>query len=82
MSGVLRMTKLPSPAFLRDFRALFSGGTLAGLGEGELLDRFVNRRDDASFFEESIARRGPCGWVHRSDGAVEVVEQDRHAGEE
>jgi RNA polymerase sigma factor (sigma-70 family) len=58
MSGVSRMTKLPSPAFLRDFRALFSGGTLAGIGEGELLDRFVNRRDEAAF-EELIARHGP-----------------------
>ena len=37
---------------------LFSRGTLAGLGEGELLDRFVGLRDETAF-AELIARHGP-----------------------
>src|SRR4051794_15340026 len=37
---------------------LFSDGTLAGLTEGELIDRFVRGRDEAAF-EALIARHGP-----------------------
>src|SRR4051794_27990527 len=37
---------------------LFSDGTLAGLTEGELIDRFVRGRDEAAF-EALLARHGP-----------------------
>ena len=52
------MTKLRSRSLATHFRSLFTGGTLTGLGEGELLDRFISRRDEAAF-EELVARHGP-----------------------
>jgi RNA polymerase sigma factor (sigma-70 family) len=41
-----------------DFVRLFEGESVAGLGEGELLARFVNRRDEAAF-EALVTRLGP-----------------------
>ncbi len=52
------MTRLRSRSLVSQFRTLFAGGTLAGLGEGELLDRFVGARDEPAF-EELVARHGP-----------------------
>jgi RNA polymerase sigma factor (sigma-70 family) len=43
---------------LRHFRRLFTQGTVAGLTEGQLLERFVTQRDEAAF-EALIARHGP-----------------------
>jgi RNA polymerase sigma factor (sigma-70 family) len=51
------MTRDPTARSLRDVRSLFGGGTLAGLGEGELLDRFLSRRDEVAF-EELLNRHG------------------------
>jgi RNA polymerase sigma factor (sigma-70 family) len=45
-------------AACRQVGRLFGAGTVAGLGEGQLLDRFVARRDDAAF-EALVARHGP-----------------------
>jgi RNA polymerase sigma factor (sigma-70 family) len=42
----------------RDLAALFGGGTLADLTDGQLLDRFIAHRDDLSF-EGLVARHGP-----------------------
>ncbi|HEY2155964.1 MAG TPA: RNA polymerase sigma factor, partial [Isosphaeraceae bacterium] len=42
----------------REIGRLFGAGTLAGLGDGQLLDRFVARRDDDAF-EAIVARHGP-----------------------
>ncbi|MHB1559748.1 MAG: RNA polymerase sigma factor, partial [Isosphaeraceae bacterium] len=52
------MTRLRSQSLVTQLRSLFAGGTLAGLGEGELLDRFVGARDEPAF-EELVARHGP-----------------------
>lgn len=43
-----------------DLRKLFhpSGGTTLGLGEADLLARFIDRRDEATF-EALVARFGP-----------------------
>ncbi|HEV3121836.1 MAG TPA: RNA polymerase sigma factor, partial [Isosphaeraceae bacterium] len=43
---------------LRQLRRLFTQGTVAGLTEGQLLERFVTKRDEAAF-EALIARHGP-----------------------
>ena len=43
---------------LRDLGRLFGEGTLAGLDEGQLLDRFADRRDEAAF-RILLARHGP-----------------------
>ena len=45
-------------AVLQHVRHLFGGGTVAGLAEGELLERFVTRRDEAAF-EALVERLGP-----------------------
>ncbi len=52
------MTRLRSRALANQFHALFGGGTLSGLGEGELLDRFIAARDESAF-AELVARHGP-----------------------
>ena len=41
-----------------DVFRLFDGGSVAGLGDGELLDRFADGRDEAAF-EGLVARLGP-----------------------
>jgi RNA polymerase sigma factor (sigma-70 family) len=45
-------------AVLRQVHRLFGGGTVAGLSEGQLLERFVSGRDEAAF-EALVARYGP-----------------------
>ncbi|MFO0959006.1 MAG: sigma-70 family RNA polymerase sigma factor [Isosphaeraceae bacterium] len=40
------------------FHRLFDGGTVAGLSERQLLDRFL-ARNDAAAFEAIVARHGP-----------------------
>src|SRR5262245_63191477 len=42
----------------RGLGRLFTAGGVAGLSEGQLLDRFVARRDEAAF-EALMARHGP-----------------------
>src|SRR5262245_66276151 len=42
----------------RGLGRLFTAGGVAGLSEGQLLDRFVTRRDEAAF-EALVARHGP-----------------------
>ncbi len=45
-------------AVLRQAHCLFDAGTVAGLAEGELLERFASRRDEAAF-EAIVVRHGP-----------------------
>jgi RNA polymerase sigma factor (sigma-70 family) len=42
----------------RQLERVFTNGPVAGLTEGQLLDRFVSHRDDAAF-EALVARHGP-----------------------
>ena len=51
------MVRRPETAGLREFRRLFQGGSLAGLSESELLERFAADGDEAAF--EAIVRRLP-----------------------
>ena len=44
-----------------DWLRLFDGGSAAGLGEGELLGRFVDRRDEGAF-AILVERLGPMVW--------------------
>jgi hypothetical protein len=66
------MTRLKSANLVRDFGALFGSGTLAGLSDGQLLERFITRCNNVAF-EEVIARHGPVvlgicrRWLDRSD---------------
>ncbi len=52
------MSRGHSRTVLGQIRSLFGGGTLAGLGEGALLDRFV-AGGDGEAFEALMARHGP-----------------------
>src|SRR5215208_2883131 len=45
-------------AVVRQVGRLFEPGTVAGLSEWQLLDRYVSRRDEAAF-EAIVARHGP-----------------------
>src|SRR4051794_21724395 len=45
-------------AVLRQVHALFGTGTVSGMDEGLLLERFVSRRDELAF-EALVARFGP-----------------------
>jgi RNA polymerase sigma factor (sigma-70 family) len=60
---------------LRRLERLFAAGSVAGLSEGQLLERFVTRRDEAAF-EAILARHGPmvlgiCRRVLRDPEDVE-----------
>jgi RNA polymerase sigma factor (sigma-70 family) len=60
---------------VRQVGRLFAGGTLTGLTDGQLLERFRTRRDEAAF-EAIIARHGPmvmgvCRGVLRDSTEVE-----------
>ena len=48
----------PSAAVANQLRALFQGGTVGGLTDGQLLDRFVQRSDEAAF-AALVERHGP-----------------------
>ena len=52
------MTSALPPTLFSHLRTLFGVGTLSGLGEGELLERFLTHRDETAF-EEIVARHGP-----------------------
>ncbi len=52
------MASGPSAAVANQLRALFQGGTVAGLTDGQLLDHFVRRRDEAAF-AALVERHGP-----------------------
>ena len=69
------MTGAGGGATLRQIDRLFSEGTIAGLSDRQLLERFLTRRD-ASAFEAMVARHGPmvlavCRGVLRDEHATE-----------
>lgn len=51
----------PMRTISRDFRTLFGAGALGGLTDGQLLDRFLARREEAAF-EEIVRRHGTMVW--------------------
>ena len=55
------MTSGPRSALLRQFRALFESGPVAGLTDGQLLERFLTTRGEAGevAFAALVARHGP-----------------------
>jgi RNA polymerase sigma factor (sigma-70 family) len=62
-------------AVLRHIHRIFGAGTVSGMSEGELLERFVSCRDEAAF-EALVVRHGPmvlgvCRQVLRDPDAAE-----------
>ena len=70
------MASVRRVGFSRDLARLFGAGTVAGLGEGQLLDRFAVDGDEVAF-EALVARHGPMvlGVCRRSL-------RDEHAAED
>ncbi len=75
------MNRTQSPTLVDHLKTLFAAGTLTGLGEGELLERFLAHRDEAAF-EEILARHAPMvlgicrRWLddpHDVDDAFQAV---------
>ena len=60
----------------RDLQALFEVGSLGGLSDGQLLDRFVARREEA-VFQAILHRHGPMVW-----GVCRRVLRDHHDAED
>lgn len=61
---------------VRELRRLFEVGSLGGLSDGQLLDRFVARRE-AGAFEAIVRRHGPMVW-----GVCRRVLLDHHDAED
>ncbi len=61
---------------VRDLRALFEAGSLGGLSDGQLLDRFAARGEGA-VFEAILLRHGPMVW-----GVCRRVLRDHHDAED
>src|SRR5262249_30268151 len=59
--GEWEMVGGPSVALVRDMQTLFDAGTVAGLSDRQLLDRFMNAHDgpSAAAFEVLVRRHGP-----------------------
>jgi RNA polymerase sigma factor (sigma-70 family) len=73
--GIRTVVSRDTKAVLGELDRLFSRGTVAGLAEGELLERFVAGRDEAAF-AALLARHGPmvlgvCRRVLRDEHDVE-----------
>jgi RNA polymerase sigma factor (sigma-70 family) len=63
-------------AAARDLRILFESGSLGGLSDGQLLARFVARREGV-VFEAIMVRHGPMVW-----GVCRRVLRDHHDAED
>ncbi len=50
-----------SASVLKQFQTLFQVGAVGGLTDGQLLDRFVQKRDEAAF-AALVERHGPMVW--------------------
>ncbi|HEX2403347.1 MAG TPA: sigma factor, partial [Acidimicrobiia bacterium] len=59
-----------------DLQTLFSVGAIGRLSDGQLLDRFVARREEA-IFEALVHRHGPMVW-----GVCRRVLRDHHDAED
>src|ERR1700733_646802 len=79
-----RMSRAASGAVVRQIGSLFEGGSVAGLTDRQLLERFNARRDSIgeAAFAALVARHGPmvlgiCGKVigdvHQAEDAFQAV---------
>jgi RNA polymerase sigma factor (sigma-70 family) len=73
------MTNVTTPSMIRQIQSLFDGGSVAGLSDRQLLDRFGDRRDPAaeSAFAAMVRRHGPMVL-----GVCRQLLGDRHHAED
>ncbi len=73
------MSHLASGSLVRQIESLFDGGSVTGLSDRQLLERFTTRRDDAGevAFAALVARHGPMVLVVCQD-----LLGDRHHAED
>jgi RNA polymerase sigma factor (sigma-70 family) len=73
------MAQLMTTSVVRQIGSLFDGGSVAGLSDRHLIDRFVDRRDPAgeAAFAALVARHGPMVL-----GACRQLLGDRHLAED
>ena len=78
------MTRAQTGSIIRQIESLFEGGSIAGLSDGQLLERFNTRRDMSreSAFAALVARHGPMvlhlcrqilGDRHHAEDAFQAV---------
>ena len=70
------MASRPQGAVLQQIHLLFQRGSVSGLSEWQLLDRYASRRDESAF-EALVARHGPMVL-----GVCRRVLDDPHAVED
>ncbi len=70
------MNATQNKAAIRDLRTLFGAGTLGVLSDGQLLDRFIARRDEPAF-EALVLRHSPMVW-----GVCRRVLRNHHDAED
>ena len=84
VTGPVDMTRTATATIIRQIESLYDGGSIAGLSDGQLLERFNARRDSAgeAAFSALVARHGPMvlhvcrqilGDRHLADDAFQAV---------
>jgi RNA polymerase sigma factor (sigma-70 family) len=76
MPGGDVVTASGASVVLRDIQKLFEVGTVVGLSDGQLLDRYIDRREGASF-EALVRRHGQMVW-----GVCRRMLRDHHDAED
>src|ERR1700733_10741082 len=73
------MLRVASPSVVLRIESLFDGGSVAGLSDGQLLERFTSRRDSAgeAAFAALVSRHGPMVL-----GVCRQLLGDRHHAED
>ncbi len=67
----------PERAGYSGLRTAYASGSVAGLTDAQLLDRFMHRRDDGASFEALLARHGPMVL-----GVCRALLRDEHAADD
>jgi RNA polymerase sigma factor (sigma-70 family) len=67
----------PAKAGHHGLRTAYAAGSVAGLTDAQLLDRFMHRRDDGASFEALLARHGPMVL-----GVCRALLHDEHAADD
>ena len=70
------MSSTPNSAAARHMHRLFAEGTISGAPDGQLLEQFLDRRDESAF-TALVERHGPMVF-----GTCQAVVRDRGAAED